>query len=322
MTSPNIVFLHGLNQALVDLVLSTSPAEYKTVAISRKQPEEEQLAALRDADFCIVYRAIPSDNVLRAAKKLRLVQLLAAGYDDMNVPLMHELDIPFANNGGANARAVADQSVLLMLSLYRRLLAGDRDVRAGKWNASIDGLNTYEMDGKVVGVVGLGNIGLQVARRVQAFGATVQYFNRNRLAPEKERELGVKAVSLDEMFTTSDILTLHCPLTPQTSGLVNRDRLATMKRNAIVINTSRGAVVDEVALAEAVATQRIAGAGVDAFEQEPVNQDNPLLGLENVVLSPHGGGTTFDTWRRRGQFAYANIRRVWGGGQPESLVLL
>lgn len=322
MTTPNIVFLHGLAQPLVDLVLSTCPPEYKTVAVHRSQPEHEQVAALRDADFCIVYRAIPSDNALRETRQLRLVQLLAAGYDDMNVALMHELGIPFANNGGANSLAVADQTVLLMLALYRRLLEGDRDVRAGRWNASINGMNTFEMAGKTVGIVGLGNIGMQVARRVQAFGAEVQYSNRNPLSPGKERELRVRAVTLDELFATSDIVTLHCPLTAQTAGLVGRTRLAEMKKNAIVINTSRGAVVDEAALAEAVAARQIAGAGVDAFEDEPPRKDNPLFGLDNVVLSPHSGGTTFDTWRRRGQFAYANVQRVWGGADAESLVRL
>lgn len=320
MKNPKIVFLHGISPQLVDLVLSCSPEGFETVVIDGRSPQQQQVEAVRDADFIIMYRAKMSEQLLRAAKKTRLIQMLAAGYDGINLPLLRELNIPCANNGGANSWAVADQTVLLILSLYRRVLACDREVRAGQWNGGVSGLNTFELAGKVVGVFGLGNIGLKVARRVQAFDAKVQYFNRTRLSPELEVELNVKYVSLDELFQTSDVLTLHAPLTPETHHLVNQGRLATMKRTAVIINTSRGAVIDETALAHALSGHQLAGAGLDAFDKEPVDSGNPLLALDSVVLSPHSGGTTADTWVRRGDFAYRNIERVLDGLQPEAIV--
>ncbi len=322
MANLNIVFLHGLRPPLAELVCSAFTADYDVRAISGSAPEQQQADAIGEADFIVIYRAKPSERVLRSAKNARLIQILAAGYEDMNLPLLRELGIPFANNGGANSTAVADQALLFMLSLYRRVLATDSEVRAGKWNTGIDGLNTFEMADKVVGVLGMGNIGQKVARRVQAFDAKVQYFNRTALAPDVEVKLGVTRVSLDELFRTSDILTLHTPLTPETFHLVSKERMAMMKPTAIIINTSRGAVIDEAALVEALKTGQIAGAGLDGFETEPVAHDSALLSLPNVVLSPHSGGTTSDTWRRRGQFAFENITRVLNGQTPESLVHL
>jgi phosphoglycerate dehydrogenase-like enzyme len=248
-----------------------------------------------------------------------MVQILSAGYDSINLKLLRELKIPCANNGGANSWAVADYAVLAMLSLYRRLAAADQAVREGRWSAAIDGMNTFEMAGKVVGVLGFGNIGQKVARRVQAFDATVQYYDKFPLAPERERELNAKRVTLEELFRTSDIISCHAPLTNETRHVVNRERLAKMKPSAILINTSRGPVVDEAALTEALQRKRIAGAGIDVFEKEPVDPANPLLKLENVVVSPHSAGTTWNTWFRRADFAYKNMKRVWEGQPPQAV---
>jgi phosphoglycerate dehydrogenase-like enzyme len=206
-----------------------------------------------------------------------------------------------------------------MLALYRRLLAADRATREGGWRNAIDGTNTFEMANKVVGIMGFGNIGQKVARRVQGFDAIVQYYDKFPLPPARERELKAKQVSLEELFRTSDILTLHTPLTNDTRHVVNRERLATMKPTAILINTCRGPVVDEPALFEALRDKRIAGAGLDVFEKEPVDPGNPLLKLENVVVSPHSAGTTWDTWFRRADFAYQNMKRVWAGQPPQAV---
>jgi phosphoglycerate dehydrogenase-like enzyme len=319
MADAKVVFLHGLHQRIVEAIVSFNPAGFATTVVSGKSPEDQQVEAVRDADFIMAFRAKLTERILRSAKKARLVQILSAGYDSINLKLLRELKIPCANNGGANSWAVADYAVLAMLSLYRRLAAADRAVREGGWSAAIDGMNTFEMAGKVVGVLGFGNIGQKVARRVQAFDATVQYYDKFPLKPERERELNAKRVSLDELFRTSDIVSCHAPLTNETRHVVNRERLATMKSTAIIVNTSRGPVVDEVALTEALQQKRIAGAGIDVFEKEPVDPANPLLKLENVVVSPHSAGTTWDTWFRRADFAYKNMKRVWDGQPPQAV---
>lgn len=319
MTDAKVVFLTGLPDAIVDVVTSYSPAGFTTKVVDGRQPEAEQIEAVSDADFIMVYRAELSDNVLQAAPKARMVQLLSAGYDTMNLTLMRELEIPCANNGGANSWAVADHAVLLMLSLYKRLVQSDMATRDRRWSEPIDGTNTFEMADKLVGVLGIGNIGRRVARRVQGFDAKAQYYDKYGLSPERERELDVRGVTIEELFSTSDIVTCHTPLTPETHRIVSAEMLALMKPTAILINTSRGPVVHEAALIDALQHKKIAGAGLDVFEKEPVEPDNPLLTMDNVVVTPHSAGTTWNTWFRRAEFAYRNMKGVWEGQPPQAI---
>jgi len=320
MADPKVVLIHGMPQKIVEVITSYTPEGFTTALVDGDLPVERQLEEVEDADFIIVHRARLQDGVLRAASKVRLVQLLAAGYDNMNLKLMNELEIPCANNGGANSWAVADQALLLMLSLYKRLILSDRATREGRWNAPIDGSNTFEMAGKLVGIIGIGNIGRQVARRVQGFDAEVQYYDKYPLSETQDRELKITSVPLEELFRSSDIITCHMPLTTQTRHIVSSEGIAMMKPTAILLNTSRGPVVDELALIDALREGRIAGAGLDVFETEPVDSDNPLLRMDNVVVTPHSAGTTWDTWFRRAEFAYGNIQRVWEGEPPQSIV--
>ncbi|MXY47082.1 MAG: lactate dehydrogenase [Chloroflexi bacterium] len=319
MQGAKVVFLHGLRPEIVDVITQYTPDGWTTELATAATPIDEQKAMVEDADFLLVYGARLHDDVLRAAENARLVQLLAAGYDSMNLPLMAALEVPCANNGGANSWAVADHALLLMLALYKQLMPVEPATREGRWNAPITGSNTFEMANKLVGVLGIGNIGRQVARRVLGFDAQVQYYDLYPLDEERERELDVRRVSLDELFRTSDIVTCHAPLTPQTRHIVNRERLAMMKPTAVLINTARGPVVDESALIEALRNGVIAGAGLDVFEQEPVDPDNPLLRMDNVVVTPHMAGTTWNTWFRRAQFGYENMQRVWNGEAPQAI---
>ena len=317
---PKVAFVTGLPDEINDVVVGYNPDGWTTEIVDGATPPADQTRSVADADFIMVYRARLHDEVLRAAQQVRIVQVLSAGYDGMNLELMRELEVPCCNNGGANSWAVADHAVLLMLALYKQLTAAERSTREGRWNQPIDGLNTFEMADKLVGVLGLGNIGRQVAKRVQAFDARVQYSDLFLLSPERETELGVTRVSIEELFETSDIITCHTPLTRETHHLVTRDLIQSMKPTAILVNTSRGPVVDEAALIEALQEGRIAGAGLDVFEQEPVEPDNPLLSIDNVVVTPHSAGTTWDTWFRRAEFAYDNMRGVWDGNPPMAVV--
>jgi phosphoglycerate dehydrogenase-like enzyme len=314
-----VVFLHGMSQGEIDLVLGPCPPDIEVVLVSGKSPEQDQIEAVSHADFLMLFRAKPTAAVLRSGKNVRLLQLLSAGYDEVDSALLSELGIPYANNGGANSYAVADQSVALMLALYRRIALVDRDVRAGKWRAGVNGLNTFELANKLVGVIGFGNIGQKVTKRVQAFDARVQFYDEFYTGG-REKELGVERVSLDLLLRTSDIVTLHTPLTDLTRNMLSREALSSMKRSAIIINTCRGQVIDEAALVEALQRGQIAGAGLDTFEREPVDAANPLLRLDNVVLSPHVAGTTADTWSRRGAFAFHNFSRMINGLEPDAAV--
>ena len=316
MSSPKVAFITGLPEQVVDVVLGYNPEGWNTEVLYRDTPLEEQKRVGSDADFIMVYRASLHDDVLRAADGVRMVQVLSAGYDSMNLRLMRDLEVPCCNNGGANSRVVADHAVLLMLAVYKQLMAAEQSTREGRWSQPITGMNTFEMADKLVGILGLGNIGRQVARRVQGFEAKVQYHDLFPLASELESELGVTRVGIRELFETSDIISVHTPLTPGTRHIVSSELIGLMKPTAILVNTSRGPVVDESALTDALREGQIGAAGLDVFEKEPIDPDNPLLSMDNVVVTPHSAGTTWDTWFRRGEFAYENMQGVWNGDAP------
>ncbi len=246
----------------------------------------------------------------------RLVQLLSAGYDQVNLERLRRSRIPVATNGGANAVAVAEHTIMLILAVLRRLRELDARTRAGGWRPQGSEGEIYELDGKSVGLVGLGMIGRQVAARLRPFGASLRYFDLRRLPPEDERALEVAYMELDELLGTSDVISLHVPLSAATVGLINRDRLAAMKKGAVLINTCRGEVVDEQALCEAVRCGHLLGAGLDTFAVEPPDKSNPLFTLANVLVTPHIAGPTWDSWRKRFLNGYANIVRVAEGKRP------
>ena len=320
MTSTKVVFLTGLRPRLIEEVLSYAPSHYQIVVVDRTISEEEKIKQVLDADFLLCYGQDPSDKVLRSLKKCRLVQLLAAGYDRINLGILEELGIPCSNNGGANSRAVADHAVLLMLAVYKQLLASVISTRKDAWSLPITGENTFEMANKKIGILGLGNIGKQVAKRVQGFDATVIYHDIYRMNGDDEKKLNVSYVSLRELFKESDILTCHTPLTGSTKHIVNDQTLSMMKSSSVVINTSRGEVVDERALIRALNAGVVSAAGLDVFEREPVDKENPLLSMDNVIVTPHMAGTTWDTWARRAKFGFENMKRVNHGNLPESIV--
>lgn len=320
MSDLKIVFLHNLSQIIVDTIVSYEPSGYETISIGVNSSEEEQKRAVADADFIILFGVSLSDEVIHAAVKTRLVQLLAAGYDRINTDLLSQLNIPCANNGGANSRAVAEHTVMLMLVLYKRLLALDRSTRDGNWRDLLDGRTTFEMAGKSVGILGMGNIGQRVATLLRGFEVEVQYYDKCLLTSNREKELNVRNVSVDELFQSSDVVSCHTALTSDTWHIVSRDRIAMMNRRSVLINTSRGSVVDERALINALSKNLIAGAALDVFEEEPVGENNPLLRMNNVVVTPHSAGTTWDTWSRRAEFAYNNIKRVSEGELPLAVI--
>jgi phosphoglycerate dehydrogenase-like enzyme len=317
---PKVVFFTNLAADTAALLTSQAPAGYDVTTASAKLSPSEQVALAHDADFMILFPAVISAEALRAAKQLKLVQLVSAGFDALDIGLCKELEIPVANNGGTNSIDVAEHTLTLILAWYRQLGAMDRNVRNQAWAAIDSGATTYTINGKTVGLVGLGNIGRKVARLLRAFGATVIYFDAMPVAAEVEAELGVTRVTLDELLAQSDVVSLHTPLNNQTRGMMGKAQFAAMKPSALLVNTCRGPVVDESALIVALQDNQIAGAALDVLEQEPPAPDNPLLTMENVLLTPHIAGVTRDTWARRGAFIFSNLQRVWQGDAPQAVI--
>jgi phosphoglycerate dehydrogenase-like enzyme len=313
-----VLFINGQREEIANIFCEKAPEGFDVSWRPYSLKDNEKAAMIKDVEFLVLHPAVVSQSVLKEAKSLRLIQLLTAGYDQIDLKLTAELGIPVATNGGANALAVAEHCLALLLALYKRLLPCDSSVRKGNWRQPITGFNTFEVAGKTVGLIGAGNVGQKVARRFKSFETRILYYDE-RPAADIENELDARKVSLDELLRESDIITIHLPLRKETHALIGKHELSLMKPNTVILNTSRGPIVDEKALVEALTENRIAGAGLDVFEKEPISTDNPLLKLDNVLLTPHTAGHSYDGWFRRAQFAWENIQRVATGHQPLSL---
>jgi phosphoglycerate dehydrogenase-like enzyme len=279
---------------------------------------EEVRSALAESDFAIAVRM--DAEMIAAATRLRLLQLAGVGFDGVDLEAATRAGLPVAQTVEGTIVGVAEHAILLVLALYKRLLEADAAVRRGEWPVWELRPSSYTLQGKAVGIVGLGRIGREVALRVRAFGARVLYADALKADPEVERGLGATFVPLADLLSSADVVTLHVPLSPRTRGLLGERELRAMKPGAILVNTSRGEVVDEAALARALREGRIAGAGLDVLEREPPDPSNPLLGMRNVVLTPHVATGTRDSIVQKTRAACANFLRVLRGERPLEVV--
>jgi len=313
-----ILFAPRQPDAVVDIARSMTPPGFELVVVDPGTPEFYKEAT--DAEYYLGLARQMGGEFFRSAPKLKLVQLLSAGYDRVDVEAARKAKVPVANNGGANAIAVSEHAILLMLAVLKRLVSFHNDVVAGKWRPSIADPPVYEMSGRTVGIVGLGNIGKKVARRAAAFDMRVQYYDIARLSEDQEDALGVRFVLFTELLRTSDIVSLHVPLDDTTRNLIGSRELGMMKRGAILINTCRGPVVDEHALHRALREGQIAAAGLDVMVEEPPAANHPLFTLPNVTLTPHSAGPTWENWTARFRNGFDNIERVAAGRPPKWVI--
>ena len=278
--------------------------------------EGELEPALGEAEYMVCYPHVRmGDAFYRAAPRLKLVQLLSAGYDAVDLEAARRAKVPVTNNGGANAVSVAEHTLMLMLAVSRKLVWQHANVAGGRWRGNGPPPRMYELFDKTLGIVGLGTIGKKVARLAQAFGMRVQYYDIARLSEDAEDALGVRFRLLRELLQTSDVVSLHVPLNASTRHLIGAGEMALMKP-AMLINTSRGPVVDETALTGVLTEAKILGAGLDVFDREPPPADNPLFALDNVVLTAHFAGPTWDNHVARFRNAFDNVQRVHRGERP------
>jgi len=280
----------------------------------------EQAALLETADYFLVQGQWITREILAAAKRLRYIQRTGQGYDRIDVDAARELGIPVAILPTGNAVAVAEHAILLPLALYRRLIQLDAETRAGAWPGGKYRTSSFELEGKVHGFVGFGNIGRLAARRSKAFGTRIVYTDIVAAPPELENELGAERLPLEELLRVSDIVSLHMPLLPSTRGMIGAGELALMKPTALFINTARGPLVDEDALCDALERGTIAGAGLDSFSQDPVPPDSRILRCPNLIATPHVAGGTADTFRKQVEGSMAAILAVENGGDPRFVV--
>ncbi len=268
-----------------------------------------------DADYLLVSGRLPVDAaVLDAASHLKMIQRTGVGTEMLDREAIRRRNIPVYVNAGVNARSVAEHTVLLMLAALKRLVPIDRQVRTGVWQKQQNGLTTHDLFGKSVGLVGMGHIGRLVASMLQPFGARVLYTDLFRQTETVERQLGLSFYdSFEKMLPDVDLLSFHCPLTAENDRMLNASTLALMRPGSIVINTARGKLIDPEALSVALRQGRIGAAGLDTHYEEPLPIDYPLLHLENVILTPHIGGLSYEAFSSMMKGAMANIAAFEAG---------
>lgn len=282
-----------------------------------------QQALAADADALLPGFARVDEALLAAAPGVRWVHKWGIGIDAIDLAALRRRGVGLAITSGANSQPVAELALALMLAVYRRIPYVNRAVRQGLWPTPEMRETCFQIQGKTVGLYGFGQIGRRLAQLLRGFEVAIVYHDLQAAPAQVEAEMRARRVGLDELLSTSDILSLHAPLTEATRHLLNARTLAAMKPGAIVVNTSRGGLVDEAALCVALQSGHLRGAGLDAFDPEPPAPDHPLFALDQVVLTPHAGGGVFDNVAHVARHAFGNLAR-WQRGEsvPASDLIL
>ena len=293
------------------------------VWVDSSQPLEKQAEDLRGVVAVIPVPSRYPTELAQLTPSVRLVQTISAGTNMIDKVALGELGILVANNGGGNAIAVAEHTIALIVSAFRKFQLQFNNVKEGQWAGDIRAnwfSQAYEVAGKTIGIVGLGRIGSRLARRLQGWECELVYSDIIDIDPALEEELHVTRVSLDELLTTSDIISLHVPLNRNTHHMISDREFDMMKPTALLVNACRGPVVDEGALYRAIRDKKIAVAALDVTEEEPTPPDNPLLQFDNVLITPHLAALAIESHERSRVFAVYNTQRVASGEEPESVV--
>lgn len=289
------------------------------------------LDAAADADYIVVdaMGAVPGD-LIRQMPNLRLIHSEGVGYNRIDIAAANECGVYVCNSQGMNAMAVAEQAVLLMVGMLRNVAVNDQVVRDARQIEVKEGYmaagNLYELADFSVGLVGFGDIARATARLLRAYGVeNIYYYNRHPLPAEEERSLGVQYRSLDDLLAQSGIVSLHLPVTPETTGIADAAFFGKMREGSYFVNTARGELVDDAALVEALVQGRLAMAGLDTLDMEPVRPDHPLLHLQEdisgrILFSPHIGGVTASSFRRSYAMVWEDIEAVAEGRVPARVV--
>ncbi len=322
VANPKVVVTRELPDAVMDRLetLFDTVNNRTDLAMSRAQ----LAAAMQDCDVLVptVVDQIDAELIASAGARLKLIANFGAGVNHIDLKAARARGIIVTNTPGVLTEDTADMTMALILSVPRRLAEGEKLVRSGEWKGwSPGGMLGHRIGGKALGIVGMGRIGQAVARRARAFGLTVHYHNRHRLPKVVEAELQAQwHPNLDEMLAAIDILTIHTPRNPDSENMINADRIALLHPHVFLINASRGGIVDEDAMIDALEAGRLAGAGLDVWAHEP-EIDPRLLALPNVVMTPHMGSATYEGRLATGEKVITNIRMWADGHRPPDQVL-
>lgn len=271
--------------------------------------KSELIKEIEDADYLLVSGKLEIDkDVIRCARKLKMVQRTGVGIDRIDLDTLKECDIPLYVNSGVNARSVAEYTIMLMLSCLRRQSVVFRQMNECVWKKQENGILSHELYGKKVGIVGMGNIGRRVAEILKAFQCHVLYYDKYRQNIDVEDELNIHFTDYNELIKESDIISLHCSYSSADGYIIKKEQIDQMKEGVIIINTARGKLIDENALFNGLSSHKIACCGLDTFEKEPLSTESPLREMDNVILSPHIAGLTYESYEVMIKNALSNIK--------------
>lgn len=280
--------------------------------------QQELEGKVKEAEYLLVSGRLKINRtVLGNAQNIKMIQRTGVGLDSIDLEYIRNHDIPFYVNKGVNAQSVAEHTILLMLASLRNLVEINENTKRGIWKKQAQGVCTHELCGKTVGLIGMGAIGRKVAGMLKAFGAEVLYNDVSKMKQEDENALGIKFSTREEIIEKSDIISLHCPLTDDTHHMINDRAVNKMKNGVILINTARGGLIDEAALINGIKNGKIAGAGIDVYEKEPVD-NSEVLNLQNIITTPHIGGVTYDSFYQMMYQAMRNIE-MFDKGQLQEI---
>lgn len=309
----NIVLLESLgipDSLLNECAKPLIDAGHTFTAFEKNTDTKVQIEQAENADVIMIANMPLNGEVINACKNLKFIDVAFTGVDHVDLAAASKNNISVSNAAGYSTEAVAELSLCLMLSLLRNVMQTDARCREGKTK---DGLVGCELRGKTIGIIGAGAIGTRTAELCKAFGCRVLGYKRTITGNEPDF---MEFVSLDELLTNSDIVSLHCPLNEDSRHLINRDTIAKMKQGAYIINAARGPVVDSEALAEALNSGYLAGAGIDVFENEPpIDTSHPLLNCKNTIVTPHIAFASAESMKLRAQIVFENLKKWMEGDQ-------
>lgn len=300
------IFLDEVDELTERLVRQAAPKNAQVLFLSEIE-ENKRAEYLEKADALLTATYIVDEKLLRQCKNLKIVQKTGVGTDNIDKKVAAALDIKVDNVPGGNANGVAELTMGLILAIYRNLIPLAALGHRGKWAMWEYRGASFEIRGKVHGIVGFGHIGKRTAQLSRVFGAKLIYYNRTRQAEDIEREYAVKYVPLDVLLQKADIISIHLPLTKETKNLIDAKRLKLLKDNAVIVNVGRGGIINEEALYEEMKKGRFAGAGIDVWTKEPFDSQNKLITLPNVIATPHVGAGTLDTMREVYRLCFEKI---------------
>ncbi len=316
-----VLYLNCATADLYEVMREEAPPGLQLLFLDSGRSEEVR-EKLPRADAILIADAALTAEMIQQAAKLKMVQHQGVGYERIDVKALAKAGVPLALCPAGTDEAVGEHTVLLMLAALKRLVAAHDAMVVGKWLRWELRMSTRDLYGKTVGLIGFGRTGRAVAKRLRGFGVRLIANDPYITLSDRERaEFGVTLVSKEIVLREADIVSLHVPLTEETRHLIGRPELAQMKPSAVLINVSRGGVIDQPAVYEALKDRRIMAAGLDVFSPEPLPAGDPLTTLDNVILTPHIAAGTLDAFRTKLRFALGNIARVMGGEEPLERVL-